>query len=294
MERKEALKAYGAWLSVCFFWGTTYLAIRIGVQSLPPALFAGIRWLIAGILFLGILRFRGIALPKQGEWLNLAVVGVLLLVVANGCVVWAEQWVPSGLTALIVATLPFWVAGFEAMLPSGAGLTARKSLGIVIGFSGLFLLFYPDLKGAFDRAYLSGVLVLFFAPFSWAAGSLWSKYRPVKCDPLMAAAAQMLVAGIVLVAVGLAAGEYRRLQFTPAGLGAMAYLIVFGSMVGYGSYIYSLTKLPAAKVSLFAYVNPVIAVILGWMILDERLDVVVWMATALILSGVLTVKSSRN
>ena len=123
MEQKEMLRAYGAWLSVCFFWGTTYLAIRIGVESLPPFLFAGIRWLIAGLLFLLILRIRGVPFPERREYLNLAVVAVMLLVLANGCVVWAEQWIPSGLTALIVATLPFWMAGIEAQLPTGNPLT---------------------------------------------------------------------------------------------------------------------------------------------------------------------------
>jgi len=294
MEQKETLKAYGAWLSVCFFWGTTYLAIRIGVESLPPALFAGIRWLTAGLLFLLILRIRGVPFPERREYLNLAVVAVMLLVIANGCVVWAEQWVPSGLTALIVATLPFWMAGIETQLPTGNPLTARKVIGIVIGFAGLVLLFYPDLNTSFDRAYLWGIFVLFIAPFSWAIGSLYSKYRPVKSQPLMAAAAQMVIAGIVLIGIGILAQETGRFHFNMAGFGAMAYLIMFGSIVGYGSYIYSLTKLPAAKVSLFAYINPVIAVFLGWLILDERLDSYVFAATALILSGVLMVKSSKN
>src|SRR4030042_2324267 len=134
MERKEIIKAYTAWVSVCFFWGTTYLAIRIGVQNLPPALFAGIRWLAAGLIFLAALRLKGISFPKRKEYPNLFIVGITLLVLANGLVVWAEQWVPSGLTALIVATLPFWMAGFDALIPSGSRMSIRKGIGIVIGF----------------------------------------------------------------------------------------------------------------------------------------------------------------
>jgi drug/metabolite transporter (DMT)-like permease len=294
MEKSETIKAYAAWVSVCFFWGTTYLAIRIGVQNLPPALFAGIRWLTAGLIFLTALRIRGIPFPARKEYLNLTVVGVSLLVIANGLVVWAEQWVPSGLTALIVATLPFWMAGFDAFMPSGSPMHRRKTWGIILGFTGLIILFYPDLKGSFDRSYLVGVAVLFLAPVSWTIGSLYSKYRPVASDPLMAASVQMVIAGIIFVMIGVLAGEAKKFHFSIPGFGAMVYLILFGSIVGYGSYIYSLAKLPAAKVSLFAYINPVIAVILGWLILDERFDLYVIIASTLVLSGVVLVKSSKT
>jgi len=224
----------------------------------------------------------------------MAVVGIFLLVIANGCVVWAEQWVPSSLTALIVATLPFWFTGIEAFLPSGSKLTIRKVMGIMIGFFGLMVLFYPDLKSAIDKAYLRGILVLFFAPLSWATGSIYSKYNPIRSSPLMAAAMQMLIAGIILIIIGIGSNELSRFQFSPTGFGAMVYLIIFGSIVGYGSYIYALAKLPAAKVSLFAYINPLIAVFLGWLILNERLDGYVALATVLVLLGVVLVKSSRS
>ncbi|MEW5910702.1 MAG: EamA family transporter [Thermodesulfobacteriota bacterium] len=294
MERNEIIKAYGAWLSVCFFWGTTYLAIRIGVQNLPPALFAGIRWLTAGLIFVAALRIRGISFPAPGEYLNLTVVGISLLVIANGLVVWAEQWVPSGLTALIVATLPFWMAGFDSLMPSGSPMNMRKISGIILGFIGLLILFYPDLKGSLDRSYLLGVAVLFLAPISWSIGSLYSKYRPIASNPLMAAAVQMIIAGLLFILIGILADEAGRFHFSIPGFGAMAYLIIFGSIVGYGSYIYSLAKLPAAKVSLFAYVNPVIAVVLGWLILEERFDLYVIAASALVLFGVVMVKSSKH
>lgn len=294
MQRSEMIKAYAAWLSVCFFWGTTYLAIRIGVQNLPPALFAGIRWVTAGLIFLAILRLRGIAFPEPREYPNLALVGISLLVLANGLVVWAEQWVPSGLTALIVATLPFWMAGFDALMPSGNPMTIRKTAGILLGFVGLVILFYPDLQASMDRSYLIGVLVLFLAPLSWAIGSVYSKHRPIASNPLMAAAFQMVIAGVIFIGIGVLADEAGRFHFSAAGFGAMAYLIVFGSIVGYGSYIYSLAKLPAAKVSLFAYVNPVIAVVLGWLILDERFDLYVVASAFLVLFGVLLVKSSKR
>jgi len=293
VERRETIRAYAAWGAVCLFWGTTYLAIRIGVQTLPPALFAGIRFFVAGLVFLAYLKIRGVALPDRGDLLKIAIVGILLLVMANGCVVWAEQWVPSGLAALTVATLPFWVAGIEAVLPAGSRLNVLKVLGIVVGFGGLVILFEPALKSSLDQAYLKGIMALIFAPFSWALGSVYSKYHPIRTTPLMAAALQMIIAGSILMFIGIIFNEAPRFDFNLKGLAALVYLAIFGSIIGYGSFMYALAKLPAAKVSMYAYVNPIIAVLLGWLILSERLDWRVALATAVILLGVVLVQSAR-
>lgn len=291
MQVSESIRAYLAWGAVCFFWGTTYLAIRIGVEVLPPALFAGIRFIVAGSIFTTVLRMRGYALPARGELADIAIVGIALLTVANGMVVWAEQWVPSGLAALIVATLPFWIVGIEAVLPRGDRLNPRKVIGIVIGFSGLIILLWPEIKGSIDSAYLIGILAMFIAPVSWGGGSIYSKYRKINTSPLMAAAFQMLFGGTVLIVIGLASGEVDRFAPNPQGIAAIAYLIIFGSIVGYGSFMFALSKLPASFVSTYAYINPVIAVILGWFILDERLDWMLVLAMILILLGVILVQS---
>lgn len=293
MNRQETIKAYAAWGAVCLFWGTTYLAIRIGVQRVPPALFAGVRFIIAGVLFLAYLRWRGYPMPKRQELLHMAIVGISLLVMANGLVVWAEQWVPSGLTAVIIATLPFWSAGLDSILPSGERLTLRKVLGILIGFAGVIILFAPDMGESFDKAYLKGVIVLVFVPFFWSAGSIYSKHHPIQCPPLVAAGTQTLMAGLVLTAIGTAFGEWSEFTLDGKGMAAIAYLIVFGSIVGYSSFIYALSKLPITTVSMYAYINPVIAVILGWLILDERLDWSVATATTVVLLGVALVKSAK-
>ncbi|MCG8605502.1 EamA family transporter [bacterium] len=294
MDKQDKIKAYSAWASVSFFWGTTYLAIGIGVKTLPPALFAGIRFLLAGLVFIAFLRLRGYRLPQRQDWVTLSIVGIALLVFGNATVVWAQQWVPSGLAALIVATVPFFMVGIEAMLPGGERIDLRKGLGILIGFTGLTLLLWPDLKGSMDHAYLKGVLVLFLAPLAWGAGSVYSKHRKIQTPALMAAACQMLIAGIILCIVGLLIGEGSRFVPTPAGLGAIVYLLIFGSIVGYGSYIYVLDKLPTAIVSMYAYINPVIAVVLGWLILDEKLNWLVGISTAVILTGVVLVKTGRT
>lgn len=290
--KNPLIKAYIAWAMVCIFWGTTYLAIRVGVATFPPALFAGIRFTIAGLAFLLLLKLRGYRLPPWREAVDQAVVGIALLAVANGTVVWCEQWVPSGIAALIVATVPFWMSGFDALMPAGDRLTFRKMLGIVIGFSGLVLLLWPDLKSGLEPSYLRGVLILLIAPLAWAAGSMYSRYRKSTTHPLMAAAIQTLVAGLVLMAIGTLLGEFNGLAVTGPALAAMAYLIVFGSIVGYSCYIYALGALPVSFVSTFAYINPVIAVLLGWLILDERLDFYVATATAVILAGVLLVQTA--
>jgi drug/metabolite transporter (DMT)-like permease len=293
-DAKPTLKAYGAWVAVCVFWGTTYVAIRVAVESYPPALMAGVRFVAAGSALFTFLALRGYALPGKREIADAAVVGLALLTVANGLVAWSEQWVPSSLAALVVATLPFWMIGIEAALPGGERITARQVLGVLVGFAGLVLLFSPDLDGGVDSNYLKGIFGLLLAPASWAAGSVYAKYRAAKTDPLMAASLQMTIGGLVLLLAGMALGEYRGLVFDPRGLAAVVYLIVFGSIVGYVCFIYILDKLPSSTVSMYAYINPVIAVILGKVVLNERMDLVVIAGTGVILFGVLLVQTSRR
>lgn len=233
-------------------------------------------------------------MPSRRELLDITVAGIALLTIGNGLVVWSEQWVPSGLTALIVATVPFCMVGIEAALPSGEKLTGRKVLGIAIGFAGLALLLGPDLTGSFDASYLKGILALLFASLFWAAGSIYFKYRAIKTNPLMAASFQMIIAGTVLLLIAWIFGEFKQVTFHLRAFLALIYLMVFGSIVGHVSYIYALAKLPASTVSMYAYINPIIAVILGWLLLNERLDWIVGAATFIVLLGVVLVNTSRS
>jgi len=286
----ENTKAIIAWLNVCVIWGTTYLVIRIGVGHLPPMLFAGIRWVIAGIVFITVLKWRGKALPKANEIIHLAIVGLALLGFANGLVVWAEQWIPSGLTALLLTTVPFFMVGLESLLPKGPKLNATILTGLVMGLAGVCLIFGEDIKYLNDPDDLIGVIALLGAVFFWSIGSLYSKYVKVDVHPLMGASVQMLIAGIFLSVIGISIGELPRLSFEINGLLSLAYLIIFGSFVGYASYIYALAKLPLSLVSTFAYINPVIALFLGWIILDEKLNFQIAIAAAVIIAGVFIVK----
>jgi len=285
----ENTKAIIAWLNVCVIWGTTYLVIRIGVGHLPPMLFAGIRWIIAGAIFITALKWRGKALPKANEIVHLAVVGLALLGFANGLVVWAEQWIPSGLTALLLTTVPFFMVGLESLLPKGPKLNSTILTGLVMGLAGVCLIFGEDIKYLSDPDNLIGVFALLGAVFFWSLGSLYSKYVKVDVHPLMGASVQMLIAGIFLSVIGISIGELPRLSFEINGLLSLAYLIIFGSFVGYASYIYALAKLPLSLVSTFAYINPVIALFLGWIILDEKLNFQIAIAAAVIIAGVFIV-----
>jgi drug/metabolite transporter (DMT)-like permease len=294
MANREKWAAYGAWAAVCFFWGTTYLAIRVGLETFTPMLFAGLRFLIAGgVLFFVMSRQRNARLPKGREWLHLAFVGLMLLGVGNGAVVWAEQWVPSGMASLLVATSPFWVVALEKFRKDGERVGVRGVVGMLVGFAGLGLLLAPQLFDSSVGAYLLlGALAIQVGCVAWTAGSVYAKHRPVGVAPLMGAAVQMLIAGVVLTLVGTVAGEWGEMRFSTRSAGALAYLVVFGSIVAYSAYTYALQKLPLSLVSTYSYINPVIAVLLGWLVLAEPLDWRVGAATAIILAGVALLKAS--
>ncbi len=294
MTRRVLFAAYGAWIAVCFFWGTTYLAIRVGLETLPPLLFAGMRFMAAGLLlFVFVFFVQRARLPKGKEWLHQMLIGLMLLGIGNGMVVIAEQWVPSGPAALLVATSPFWVVGLERLLKNGERSTKRTLIGLLLGFLGLIVLMAPNLTGLnVNTLYLVGAVAIQLACASWAAGSVFSKHHQTNLSPFMAAAVQMLIAGVAMTLVGTTIGEWHSLHFSTRSFYALIYLIVFGSIVAFGSYTYAIQKLPLSIVSTYSYINPVIAVLLGWLILSETLSVRVIVAMAIILGSVALVKTS--
>jgi drug/metabolite transporter (DMT)-like permease len=284
--------AYFAWIAVCLVWGTTYLGIRVAVETIPPALVGGIRYTIAGSVLAIWLRLRGQPLPPRDQWPGLAVVAFLLIAIGNGFVIWAEQWVPSGIAAVTVASSPFWMTAMEAVVAGGERITLRGALGLCVGFAGIVLLVWPDLTaGASGRDFMVGVLALQLACVGWAAGSTYSKrFTPVS-NALAASATQMLIGGVIMLAVGTVTGEWNRLAFSVRSATAEVYLIVMGSLVGYSAYLHALRYLPVSTVSLYAYVNPVIAVILGAVLLDEPVNWRVVMASAMVLAGIGVVRA---
>ena len=277
--------AYGAWLAVCLLWGTTYLGIRIALETIPPMLMGGFRWTAAGALILAVMKLRGDAIPERAEWPALSLLGLLLIGFGNGGVVWAEQTLPSGLTAVLVAVIPFWMIGVELLTGNAAPLTPRRALGLVIGFGGIVLLVWPELELGEGAAFLIGVLATQLACLGWAIGSSYSRRRRPAENVLAVAAFQMLFGGLAMFAGGLLHGEWPALAFNARTGSALGYLLVFGSLAGFSAYAFALKHLPLATVSLYAYVNPVIAMGLGTLVLGEPLSPRLAAAGAIVLVG---------
>ena len=285
--------AYLAWAVVCLVWGTTYLGIRVALETIPPLLMAGFRWIAAGSIILAILKVRGETIPPQRDWPALLLLGILLLGFGNGFVVWAEQSVPSGLTAVLVASAPFWMVGVERFMKQSDHLSGRRIVGLIIGFTGIVLLVWPELGLDSRRSFVVGVAATQMACLGWAIGSSFSRRRHANENVLAAASLQMLFGGGCLLAAGLLRGEWGTLAFTPRTAVALAYLIVVGSIAGFSAYAYALKYLPVATVSLYAYINPIIAVLLGTLILGEPLSPRLAVAGAIVLIGMALVREPQ-
>jgi drug/metabolite transporter (DMT)-like permease len=288
-------KALVAYLLVCTVWGSTYLAIRIGVAHLPPFLFAGVRFLVAGLLLSAIVLSLGIRLPSRArDWRTLAITGVFLLCGANAILVWSEQFMDSGVASVFVAAMPLWAAFFDAVVPGGkTPLTWRIGVGLGIGFLGSALLagITPHELATAD---LRGPIALTFGSACWALGSVYWKRNPTEVSPYAAAAVQMAIAGAILCVFGLALGEAADFHLRGTGLAAMAYLVVFGSLVGYTAFGYALEHGSATVVGTYAYVNPVVAVFLGWLILSEAVTLPILVGGAIVVGAVAVVVSAER
>jgi drug/metabolite transporter (DMT)-like permease len=287
-------KALIAYLLVCVFWGSTYLAIRVGVEIWPPFLFAGLRFLIAGLLLAAIARALGYRFPATAvEWRTQAIVGLFLLAGGNALVVWAEQYIASGVASLFVVTVALWMAFFDSIVPGGPGrLGWRVIAGLGVGFLGTALLVGTNPREIL-HADLRGPISLTCASASWAFGSIYFKRHPTQASPYVSASIQMIAGGIFVTLVGLFAGEAATLHWSGKAAAAMVYLVIFGSIVGYSSYSYALRHAPATIVGTYAYVNPVIAVLLGGLLLHEPVSARTFVAMALILGAVVWIQFSH-
>jgi drug/metabolite transporter (DMT)-like permease len=280
-----------AWVAICILWGTTYLAIRVALETVPPALIGGLRFAVAGGLIAAFLLARGVPLPPPSRWPSIALIGFLLLGVGNGGVIVAEQWVPSGLTAVLVATSPFWMAALESWLPGGERIRLLTVVGLLVGFSGIVLLVWPDLSlGSGQRGMLVGIVAAQIACAGWALGSSLSRRQKRDENVLATTALQMLAGGLIMLAIATARGEWTVLHFTPRSAWALVYLATFGAIGGFVAYTYALRHLAMSFVSLYAYINPVIAVALGSLLLDEPFSLRMAIAAALVFAGVTIVR----
>jgi len=291
------LGVIAAFAAVYIIWGSTYLAIRFAVEALPPLLMAGTRFLVAGSVLYAWSRRRGAAKPIRTHWRSAAVVGTLLLLGGNGSVCWAERTIPSGMAALIVTTVPLWMALLEALRPGGQRPSRWDVLGLILGFAGVYILVDPGRDMDARSLNVAGVLILLFASLSWATGSLYSRHAKLPDSPLLAAAMEMLAGGAALVVVGLAMGEGGALNWkmlTPASMTALAYLILFGSIVGFTSYMWLLRVSTPSRVGTYAFVNPAVAVVLGWAMADEVISPRILLAMVVILTSVALITQTKR
>jgi drug/metabolite transporter (DMT)-like permease len=285
-----------AFAAIYLIWGSTYLAIRLAIETFPPFLMASIRFLVAGIILYVWSRLRGASQPARSHWLSAAVVGGLLLLGGNGGVVWAEQHVPSGLTALLIGTVPLWMALLDWLRRDGAKPSNGVIVGLTLGFLGMALLIGPVELAGGDHVDLAGAAVLILASLSWATGSLYSRRAQLPASPLLATAMEMLAGGALLLIASLLVGEWARFDSSALSLRswlALGYLIVFGALVGFTAYIWLLRVSTPAHVSTYAYVNPVVAIFLGWAFAGEPLTARTLLAAAVIVAAVVIITTYR-
>jgi drug/metabolite transporter (DMT)-like permease len=281
---------------VYLFWGSTYLAIDIAVQSIPPALMCGLRFSIAGVVMLAACALTGHKIWYSARQIALsAVVGILLLMGGNLTLSWAEVTVPSGLAALIIAITPLWFLVLDSLLLGHHRISGRGKAGLGLGMVGLFVLFWPELHAtsSLGRSELWRSLALLGGSFLWALGSVLSKRWQSGMDVFSATGWQVTAAGAANLLFAVAAGDFSRVAWTTRGVSAVLYLVVCGSWIGYTAYIWLLEHVPTSKVSTYAYVNPVVAVFLGWLVLHERVDRFIAMGSAIVVLSVILVTSAK-
>lgn len=280
-------------VAVYIVWGSTYLAIKFAVQTMPPFLMASTRFLIAGSILYLFRRLWKDPRPQRTEWRSAAIVGFFLLVVANGCVVWAEQRVPSGIAALLVAAAPLWMVLIDWVRPPGRPPAKLALLGVLLGFAGIVVLIGPSefigIEGSIDRL---GALALLISSFSWAFGSLYSRQAKLPASPLLWTGMEMLMGGFGLLLVGTIAGEWQQLQLaeiSTRSIIGLVYLIVFGSWVGFAAYTWLLRVASTTLVSTYAYVNPLVAIWVGNFLANEPITPRVLIAAAVIIGSVVLI-----
>jgi drug/metabolite transporter (DMT)-like permease len=292
-SRFAVILAFGL---VYLFWGSTYLAIDIAVQTIPPALMCGLRFSIAGVVMLAVCAAMRRRVWYSAKQIALsAVVGILLLMGGNLTLAWAEQTVPSGLAALIIAITPLWFLVLDSLLLGHHRISGRGKAGLGLGIAGLFVLFWPELHSSsqIGRRELWASVTLLGGSFSWALGSVLSKRWQSGIDVFSATAWQVTAAGAANLLFALAAGNFSRATWTTRGVSAVLYLVVCGSWIGYTAYIWLLEHVPTSKVSTYAYVNPVVAVFLGWLVLHERVDRFIVMGSLIVVLSVILVTSAK-
>jgi drug/metabolite transporter (DMT)-like permease len=291
-------KIWIALIALYIVWGSTYLAIRFAVETIPPFLHASLRFLISGAILYIWRRTAGDEAPTWNNWKSTAIVGAALLLGGNGLVAWAEQTVPSGIAALMISTSPFWLVLFEAFRAGGGRPTWQAIAGLIMGFGGVFLLIGPaEILGTTHSFSTFGIMLLLLAPIFWSMGSIYARGADMPKSTLLGTGMEMLAGAVALLIVSLVKGELHGFSIADVSMRSwlgLAYLITFGSLIGFVSYGYLLHNAPVSLMSTYAYVNPVVAVFLGWLLANEELNARIGIASAIIVGSVILINSTRQ
>ena len=298
MEKKGKMKSkiWLALIALYLVWGSTYFGIKVAIETIPPFFHAGVRFLISGIILVAWQRAAGQQIPTRKQWISTAIIGSLLLLGGNGLVSWAEQFIPSGIAALIIASVPLFLVAAEAIRPNGVKPNWQSIVGLLIGFVGIYVLINPAEASTGTGLNIYGVAALLSACLLWATGSVYSKSADLPKSALMSTGAQMLMGSIGLFIVSLATGElhgWNPAEVSTRSMIGLGYLITIGSIVGFGSYTWLLQNAPISLVATYAYVNPIVAILLGVWLGHETLEPRIGLATAIIIGSVIFI-NSRN
>ena len=289
--KKELQKGYIALAVVSFFWGTTYIASRIGVEHMPGIFLSGVRQFSSGCILVGFFLLKGYKLPAWNELKRISLQGILLLCIANGSLTWSLQYISSGLAAIIAALVPLFIALFSISLSKCARISRWMIVGLLIGFAGVLTIFYDYLGLLKNSSFITGISLAFLSTLAWSFGTVYTSRQKTSIAILFNVGLQMLAGGSVMLAICFISGQYINLaDASNSTWYALLYLISFGSLLAYSAYVIAITKLPPTLVSVYAYINPLVAIILGWLLLQEKMNVHMISGTLITLGGVYLVK----
>lgn len=296
MLKKRLQKGYLSLAIVSFFWGTTYVASKIGTQHMPGLFVSGLRQFVSGLIMVTFFLLKGHKIPSRSDLKKITIQGFLLLCIANGLLTWAIEFISSGLAAIIAGLVPLFIALFTILLTKSAKVTKWMLAGLVIGLVGVCTIFYNYLGQLANHSFIVGICMGLFATLSWSFGTVYTSKYKLSVNILFSVGLQMLISGVILLIVCFATGKYVNLIALPhSSWYALLYLIFFGSLLAYSAYVFAITSLPPTLVSIYAYINPVVAILLGWILLNEKMNVNMITGTLIILYGVYLVnREFRN
>ncbi len=287
MSNRNHFFAYAALAAVCLIWGTTYLALRIAVVHFPPFLFTAIRQTVAGtILFAFMMTVGKASFPSKEHIGRQAIAGFFMLSLGNGLVAWAEMHIPSGIAAIICSLMPVMVILMNLFISRDEKPNLPIIIGVALGLLGIVMIFGENFSDFSNGNYLLGILMTFGAVLAWAGGSIWIKKKNTDTNPFVNAALQMFFGGLWCFPISFLVDDLGVVSWTPEATWSLVYLIIFGSLIAYASYSYALRKLPMTIVSMYAYINPLVAVLLGWIVLEEKLNLKIIVAFLLTVAGI--------